>query len=113
MVLDLADFTKQSVDLTLNLGGSGLKFCEEDLNMAAINFFPLQNLKCPDLDLNLDFGLKLCQKNVKSVVLDLADFTKQSVDLTLCLGCSGLKFCKEDLNMAAINFSLLQNLKWL
>ena len=27
----------------------------------------------PDLDLNL----RLCQQNVKSVVLDLADFTKQ------------------------------------
>ena len=35
----------KSVDLTLSLGGSGLKFCEEDLNMAAINFSPLQNLK--------------------------------------------------------------------
>ena len=34
-----------SVDLTLSLGGSGLKFCEEDLNMASINFSPLQNLK--------------------------------------------------------------------
>ena len=52
MVLDLADFTKQlsreiakSVDLTLSLGGSGLKFCNEYLNMAAINFSPLQNLK--------------------------------------------------------------------
>ena len=34
----------------------------------------------PDLNLNLrlgqDFGLKFCQTNVKSVVLDLADFTK-------------------------------------
>ena len=29
------------------------------------------------------------------------------------LGGSGLKFCKEDLNMATINFSLLQNMKWL
>ena len=52
MVLDLTDSTKQlvheiakSVDLTLSLGGSGLKFCKEDLNMAAINFFPFQNLK--------------------------------------------------------------------
>ena len=26
---------------------------------------------------------------------------------------SGLKFCKEDMNMAAINFSPLQILKWL
>ena len=33
--------------------------------------------------------------------------------LTLRLVGSGLKFCKEDLNMAAINFSSLQNLKWL
>ena len=30
-----------------------------------------------DLSPDLDFGLKFCQKNVKSVVLDLADFTKQ------------------------------------
>ena len=30
---------------TLRLVGSGLKFCKEDLNMAAINFPPLQNLK--------------------------------------------------------------------
>ena len=34
----------------------------------------------------------------------------KSVDLNLSLGGSGLKF-KEDLNMATINFSLLQNLK--
>ena len=51
MVLDLADFTKyeneiaRSVALTLSLEGSGLKFCKEHLNMAAINFSPLQNLK--------------------------------------------------------------------
>ena len=51
MVLDLVDFTKQlspwncGVDLTLSRGGSRLKFCKEDLNMAAIKFFPLQNLK--------------------------------------------------------------------
>ena len=31
----------------------------------------------PDLGLNLDFGLKFCQKTAKPVVLDLADFTKQ------------------------------------
>ena len=35
----------KSVDLTLSLVGSGLKLCKEDLNMAAINFSPLQNLK--------------------------------------------------------------------
>ena len=35
----------KSVDLTLSLVGSGLKFCKEVLNMAAINFSPLQNLK--------------------------------------------------------------------
>ena len=35
----------KSVDLTLSLGGSGLKFCEEDLTMAVINFSHLQNLK--------------------------------------------------------------------
>ena len=53
MVLDLVDFTKQlkvheiakSADLTLSVVGSGLKFCKEDLNMADINFSPLQNLK--------------------------------------------------------------------
>ena len=40
----------------------------------------------------------------------------KSVGLNLSLGGSGLKFCKfckEDLNMAAINVSTLQNLKWL
>ena len=31
----------------------------------------LQRDLSPDLDLNLGFGLKFCQKNVKSVVLDL------------------------------------------
>ena len=35
----------KSVDFTLSLGGSGHKFCKEDLNMAAINISPLQNLK--------------------------------------------------------------------
>ena len=33
------------VDLTLSLVGSGLKFCKEHLNIATINFSPLQNLK--------------------------------------------------------------------
>ena len=56
----------------------------------------------------------------KTFVLGLVVFTKH---LRLVLGLakgstfrlvgSGLKFCKEDLNMAAINFSPLQNLKWL
>ena len=35
----------KSVDLTLSLGGSGLNFFKEDLNMATINFSPLQNFK--------------------------------------------------------------------
>ena len=50
-VLDLAVFTKNlrpvlglAKGSTLRLVGSGLKFCKEDLNMAAINFSPLQNL---------------------------------------------------------------------
>ena len=30
---------------TFRLVGSGLKFCKDDLNMATINFFPLQNFK--------------------------------------------------------------------
>ena len=33
------------MDLDLSLGDSGLKFSKEDLNMAAINISPLQNLK--------------------------------------------------------------------
>ena len=41
-----------SVDLTLSLGGSGLKFCKEDLNMAAINFSPLQSLKWLKINYN-------------------------------------------------------------
>ena len=40
------------MDLDLSLGGSGLKFCKEDLNMAAINFFPLQNLKGLEIKYN-------------------------------------------------------------
>ena len=34
-----------AMDSTLRLVGSGLKFSKEDLNMAAINFSPLYNLK--------------------------------------------------------------------
>ena len=51
-VLGLVVFTKNlrtvlglTKGSTLRLVGSGLKFCKEDLNMAALNFFPLQNLK--------------------------------------------------------------------
>ena len=33
------------MDLDLSLGGNGLKFGKEDLNMAAINFSALQHLK--------------------------------------------------------------------
>ena len=39
------DLLSQWTSLDLSLGGSGLKFCKEDLNMAAINFSPLENLK--------------------------------------------------------------------
>ena len=55
-----------------------------------------------------------------NLVLVLVVFTKKlrpvlglAKDSTLRLLGSGLKFCKDDLNMAAINFSSLQNLKWL
>ena len=37
----------RSVYFDLSLGGSGIKFCKEDLNMAAINFSPLQPLRPP------------------------------------------------------------------
>ena len=61
-----------------------------------------------------------CPKTSKSFVLDLVVFTKNLRPIlglakgsTLRLVDSGLKFCKEDLNIAAIDFSSLQNLKWL
>ena len=44
--LRLSGFHKAAKSMKLlSLGGSGLKFCKEDLNMAAMNFSPLQNLK--------------------------------------------------------------------
>ena len=56
----------------------------------------------------------------KTFVLGLVVFTKNlrlvlglAKDSTLRRDSSGLKFCKVYLNMAAINFSPLQNLKWL
>ena len=56
----------------------------------------------------------------KTFVLGLVVFTKKlrpvlglAKGSTLRLVGSGLKFCKEDLNMAAINFTPPQNLKWL
>ena len=62
----------------------------------------------------------LSQVSSKTFVLGLVVFTKNlrpvlglAKGSTLRLVGSGLKFCKEDLNMAAINFSPLQNLKWL
>ena len=81
----------------------------------------MTKLHLGDLSPDLDFGLKFYQQNGKSMVLDLADFIKplkvheiaKSVDLTLSLEGSGLKFCKEDLNIPTINFYPLQNLKWL
>ena len=61
-----------------------------------------------------------CPKPAKIFVLGLVVFTKNlrpvlglAKGSTLRRVGSGLKFCKEDLNMAAINFSPLQNLKWL
>ena len=72
------------------------------------------------LGLKFRFLSQLSQKIAKTFVLILAVFTKKlrpvlglNKGLTLRLVDSGLKFCKEDLNMAAINFSPLQNLKWL
>ena len=75
--------------------------------------------------LRQDLGLKLrllsqvfCPKTAKTFVLSLVVFTKNlrpvlgsAKGSTQRLVGSGLKFCKEDLNMAAINFSPLQNLK--
>ena len=66
------------------------------------------------------FVSSFCLKTAKTFVLGLVVFTKNlrlalglAKGLTLRLVGSGLKFCKEDLNMAAINFPPLQNLKWL
>ena len=70
--------------------------------------------------LSQGLGLKFLPKTAKTFVLGLVVFTKNlrlvlglAKGSTLRLVGSGLKFCKEDLNMAAINFSPLQNLKWL
>ena len=77
--------------------------------------------------LSQGLGLKLrllsqvsAQKLLRLLVLGLVVFTKNlrpvlglAKGSTLRLVGSGLKFCKEDLNMATINFSPLQNLKWL
>ena len=43
----------------------------------------------------------------------MAAIFKSSLQNVSPLPPSRLKFCKDDLNMAAINFSPLQNLKWL
>ena len=66
------------------------------------------------------FVSSFCRKTAKTFVLGLVVFTKNlrpvlglAKGSTLRLVGSGLKFCKEDLNMATINFSPLQNLKWL
>ena len=72
------------------------------------------------LRLKLTFVSSFCPKPVKTFVLGLVVFTKNlrpvlglAKGSTLRLVGSGLKFCKEDLNMAAKKFSPLQNLKWL
>ena len=54
---------------TLRLVGSGLKFCKEDLNMAAINFSPFQILKPglrvkSSLKVKTFVSAKFCLKNV-------------------------------------------------
>ena len=66
------------------------------------------------------FVSSFCPKTAKTFVLGLVVFRKNlrlilslAKGSTLRLFGSGLKFCKEDLNMAALNFSPLQNLKWL
>ena len=77
--------------------------------------------------LSQGLGLKLrllsqvsAQNLLKTFVLGLVVFIKNlrpvlglAKGSTLRLVGSGLKFCKEDLNMGAINFSPLQNMKWL
>ena len=72
------------------------------------------------LGLKLRLLSQVSAKNGKTFVLGLMVFTKNlravlglARGSTLRLVGSRLKFCKEDLNMAAINFSPLQNLKWL
>ena len=72
--------------------------------------------------LNLDLGLKwrlLSLIHAESVVLDLAYFTMQQnrnfgpvFGLQIFAIWGGLNFVNKDLNMAAINFPPLQNLKW-
>ena len=60
------------------------------------------------------FLSSFCPKTAKTFVLGLVVFTKNlrpilglAKSSTLRLVGSGLKFCKEDLNMAAVNFSPL------
>ena len=72
------------------------------------------------LGLKLRLFSQVSAQKLKTFVLGLVVFTKNlrpvlalAKGSTLRLVGSGLKFCKEDLNMAAINFSPLQNLKWL
>ena len=75
----------------------------------------------PRLRLKVEtFVSSFCPKTAKTLVLGLVVFTKNlrlvlglAKGSTLRLVGSGLKFYKEDLNMAAINFSPLQNFKGL
>ena len=66
------------------------------------------------------FVSSFCPKTATTFILGLVVFTKNLSPVlglakgsTLRLVGSGLKFCKEDLNMAAVYFSPLHNLKWL
>ena len=66
------------------------------------------------------FVSSFCPKTAKTFLLGLVVFTKNlrpvlglAKGSALRLVGSGLKFCKGDLNMAAINFSPLQNVQWL
>ena len=74
---------------------------------------------CFTKGLSLDLVLKLRLLSLiqaESVVLDLADFTKQqTLSLGLKVKCTWerVNFCKQKLNMDVINFFPLHKLKWL
>ena len=60
------------------------------------------------------FGPKTAKTSVLGLLVFIQNLTPVlglAKDSTLRLVGSGLKFCKEDLNMSAINFSPLQNFK--
>ena len=104
MTLAVESDVKQQINLNPHYSSLDAKCYIENITLNFLMF--VSRARIHERSETFVLGLVVFTKNIRPVL----GFAKGS---TLRLVRSGLKFFKKGLNMAAINFSLLQNFKWL